>query len=133
MRSPARRGVGGARGPQAGQRDGDKAEPTDEVAGGGAGPTELDGGGAGGWRLALTEWRRRRGVLEAWGRRRRRGRTGGWGRGGAGGALGSGGGGALGGLAVWAAPRLEAGAWGLGRCSLGLGAVGWWAGPLGQK
>ena len=50
MRSPARRGVGGARGPQAGERDGGKAEPTDEVAGGGVGPTELDGGGAGGWR-----------------------------------------------------------------------------------
>jgi len=50
VRSPARRGVGGARGPQAGERDGGKAEPTDEVAGGGAGPTELDGGGAGGWR-----------------------------------------------------------------------------------
>jgi len=93
VRSPARRGVGGARGPQAGERDGGKAEPTDEVAGGGAGPTELDGGGAGGWRLALTEWRRRRGVLEAWGRRQWRGRTGGWGRGGAGGALGGGSGG----------------------------------------
>ena len=56
VRSPARRGVGGARGPQAGERDGGKAEPIDEVAGGGAGPTELDGGGAGGWRRGGAYW-----------------------------------------------------------------------------
>jgi len=44
----------------------------------------VDGGGVGErerrtLKLALTEWRRRRGVLEAWGWWRRRGRTGGGG------------------------------------------------------